>query len=207
MPWESPEGTPAYRHLLLAVRSVASADPVVLRSSESRLDQSPPATLVRTRDFRASAQLEPERLSSHQSIWRKRHAYRQLISARTVALGVVLALTACAERQESRAISKCEQQHSEDGDPLLILVGRDGVRELCTCTIGETYKRLPDADRRVEAWIAATEREVGKRGLLGIVTDTAWGRTQAGELTLFINAYGSAWTACTERLLREPRQR
>lgn len=116
-------------------------------------------------------------------------------------LPVILGLSAasllgCGPDRKSQAITRCQTEHSGQYDPLVLLFGAKGVTRLCECTMTEVYTKLPDADRKVTAWLNAVNSTVENRGVLGAVRDSTWLSGRSSELATFATVYGRAWTEC-----------
>lgn len=117
-----------------------------------------------------------------------------------LAFCTLLAFTGASCGQDARetAVARCESQHQERGDPLAILVGKDGVRELCTCAVQKVYAKLPDADAKVNDLSARVEQKLERRGVLGAMSDSSWMGARGREVTDVTDAYVGAWASCLE---------
>lgn len=123
-----------------------------------------------------------------------------LISAALV-LPVVVLLSGCAESTQARTTAACEENLTGSG-PLALLIGSDGVSQLCECTVSRVYEQLPDADVKAEAWLAQIDSRVESRGLLGVAADSIWFRERSDELAGFGAAFGTALNQCTQEVIR-----
>jgi len=81
-----------------------------------------------------------------------------------------------------------------------LLIGTDGLTEVCACAVDSLAVRFPDAGERWMAYQAELDARMESRGLLGLMVDTAWANTRGKEIGEFAAAQVEIVGACTAKL-------
>lgn len=111
---------------------------------------------------------------------------------------LLLIVSACEAISHDEQVQICESNLAET--PASLLIGSEGMEEVCTCTVDSMAVRFPDAPQRWVAYQAELDRRVESRGLLGLMADTAWANSEGKEMMEFAAAQGEIVAACTAQL-------
>lgn len=118
--------------------------------------------------------------------------------ARVSLLAVTLLAGACTDMNIAEQNDMCVSSFADT--PTTLLIGNDGLTELCACAVDSLAVRFPDSGERWIAYQAELDARLESRGLLGLVVDTAWANTRGKEIGEFAAAQAEVVGACTARL-------
>lgn len=111
---------------------------------------------------------------------------------------LVLSVAGCEAISHDEQVEICQSNLAET--PASLLIGSEGMEEVCTCTVDSLAVRFPDAPQRWVAYQAELDRRMESRGLLGLMADTAWANSEGKEMMTFAAAQGEIVAACTAQL-------
>lgn len=118
--------------------------------------------------------------------------------ARLSLLAVTLIGGACTDVNIAAQNDTCVSSLADT--PTTLLIGRDGLTDVCACAVDSLAVRFPDSGERWMAYQAELDARIESRGLLGLVVDTAWTNTRGKEIGEFAAAQAEVVGACTARL-------
>lgn len=121
-----------------------------------------------------------------------------LYRARLSLLAVILTGGACTDMSIAAQNDTCVSSLADT--PMMLLIGTDGLTEVCACAVDSLAVQFPDAGERWMAYQAEFDARVESRGLLGLVVDTAWANSRGKEIGEFAAAQTEIVGACTARL-------
>jgi hypothetical protein len=107
-------------------------------------------------------------------------------------------LGSCGDLGLEEQMEMCQSQLADS--PAMLMIGTEGMAEVCRCTVDSLAVRFPDAGARWLAYQAELETRMQTRGMLGLVLDTAWANTRGKEMGEFAAAQAGIVGACTARL-------
>lgn len=122
-----------------------------------------------------------------------------LRSTRLALLAITLLSAACTDMSIAQQNELCASSLADT--PTTLLIGSEGVTEVCSCAVDSLAVRFPDSGERWLAYQAELDARVESRGLLGLVADTAWANTRGKEIGEFAVAQAEIVGACTARLI------
>lgn len=97
-------------------------------------------------------------------------------------------------------VDLCERSMQEQPG-LNLLLGSEGTTALCSCTVDSLAVRFPDAADRWVEYSMNVESRLERRGVLGMVLDTAWQSSEGRAITEFAAAHGEVIASCGKQLV------
>jgi hypothetical protein len=98
-------------------------------------------------------------------------------------------------------VEACESTLTDS--PALLLVGEEGTRWLCRCTVDSLAVRFPDAADRWESYAVEFDQRLTARGIVGMALDTTYASTKSMEIAEFAAAHSEIVAGCTQSMLKE----
>lgn len=118
-------------------------------------------------------------------------------------IAILIITASCTESPQDRAVAACTDHLAQSA--VTVAIGSEGVQSICECTVSRVYEELPEAYSKVDEWLATVNEKLEKRGLLGVLADTAWFAQRSNELNSFGATFGPALAYCSLEAVKKSR--